>query len=150
MAENNLGARLALGKPAAEFWDLEPLSNGSPLPIHICSQERTDELNIGRSLNGSPFPESLTFPLQSIGLKPRAWRADAGHQGGQGSAWLRVDGGKWELVPSNNKGFHVTKCPVLLGITLTWGTGQEEGSKVVSGILFGVSQTPTMGSKCTV
>lgn len=40
-------------------------------PFTSALKKGPDELNIGRSLNVSPFPESLTFPLQSIGLKPR-------------------------------------------------------------------------------
>lgn len=104
-------------------WDLEPLSNGSPpipTPSISALRERPDKLNTGCSLNGSPFPESLALPLQSIGLKPREWRADAGHQGRQGSAWLPVDGGK-RLVPPNNKRFHVTKWPCALGHHLDLG-----------------------------
>lgn len=62
----------------------------------------------------SPFPESLTFSLPSTGLKPREWRADAGHAGGQGSAWLQLL--VWKalsnarLVASENKGSHWTSA----------------------------------------
>lgn len=59
-------------------------------------------------------------------------RADAGLQGGQGSAWLPEDGKEAldneGLLPSKTRGFVGLSALVLSGITWTWEARRGEGS----------------------
>ena len=127
-------------------WAFNHLVISLPLPINISSQERME-------LNMSPFLGSLTCPLQSMGLTPREWKADAGTQRGQASALLARDGRKAlnheGLVPSITSDFMWLSALVLLGITLTWTSGWRERSWVASGI-FGISQAPSLGLLFTI